>query len=273
MLGPDYRCGPYPKVYGWRRCTRCHLRWDDTAPGAHIYGPHTPVSKHGVAAPIPWLCLGWGLPGVGTMPPRHRTYEPESTPMPTLTLTPTPPPPPDSPAALARQLAELQRQVDDVAARVRVAVAAERFATLDREVRDGDYALVDGHATRVTLGNYGTMTIANGGFYEAGYPPASLERLYTVAEVEAIVARATHEAAHINIGEPDYDGDVTVEFMLANRRVFFIVPNPTAVADAPAGAPTVGWGIASRPVSPDDGSAEARTAVELATALVKGLRP
>lgn len=96
---------------------------------------------------------------------------------------------------LENEVAALRAQLDNLAERVRIDAVATAFLRGDHAVHEGDYAVIDRFPTKVdSISREGKWTYFNGRNYiESGRVPPSddVQRLYTVAEVAEIVAKAT----------------------------------------------------------------------------------
>ena len=96
---------------------------------------------------------------------------------------------------LEDQIAALRVQLEELAERVRLDAVADAFLRADHAVRDGDYAVIEGFPTRVSISSdsVGKWTYFNGHNVTEPFrvPPSDdIERLYTVAEVAEIVSRS-----------------------------------------------------------------------------------
>ena len=99
---------------------------------------------------------------------------------------------------LESEVADLRRRLVAVEERVRLDANAHAFLRGDLRVREGDYCVIDGFPTRVTsISSGGKWTYFNGHNVIEPFrvPPSDdVQRLYTVAEVAEIVAKARQEA-------------------------------------------------------------------------------
>jgi hypothetical protein len=95
---------------------------------------------------------------------------------------------------LEEEVAALRKQLNDLAERVRISAVAEAFLRGEHPVRLKDYALIDDVPTQVTsISSEGKWTYFNGRNSVEPFrvPPSdNIQRLYTIAEVAKIVARA-----------------------------------------------------------------------------------
>ena len=95
---------------------------------------------------------------------------------------------------LEEEVAALRAQLDDLAERVRLDAVAGAFLRGEHTVREGDYAVIDDFPTRVSsIASNGKWTYFNGRNVTEPFrvPPSDdIQRLYTVAEVAEIVAKA-----------------------------------------------------------------------------------
>ena len=95
---------------------------------------------------------------------------------------------------LEAEIIELRAQFANLTERVRLDAVAETFLREEHVVREGDYAVIDGFPTRITnISSEGKWTYFNGrnSIEPCRVPPSdNFERLYTIAEVAEIVAKA-----------------------------------------------------------------------------------
>jgi hypothetical protein len=97
---------------------------------------------------------------------------------------------------LEEEIAELRDRLNDLAERVRLDAVAEQFYCGTHEIREGDYFILEGStfATRLaSVSSDGKWTYFNGKNSIEPFripEPDENERLYTIAEVAEIVARA-----------------------------------------------------------------------------------
>lgn len=103
-------------------------------------------------------------------------------------------------STLELEIDEVRERLKELHRRVRIDDAARRFIQLDHEVRSGDYVkFSDGYGVRVSIDDFDerwTYTDRNGHTIEHGRipPEDGIERLYTLAEVEEIIAKLSFEA-------------------------------------------------------------------------------
>lgn len=97
------------------------------------------------------------------------------------------------------ELADIRARLDELAGRVQVDAAAGAFLDGDRVVRNGDYAVIDGFPTQVWINDHdGTLSYQDRrGLWGTltTQPSGDIQRLYTMPEVEQIVARALAAAS------------------------------------------------------------------------------
>ncbi len=97
-------------------------------------------------------------------------------------------------SALELEVDGLRAQLDVLAERVRVDTVAEAFIAGSHEIREGDYFLLDGFPTKLgSVSSEGKWTYFNGSNCVEPFrvpEPDEYDRLYTIAEVAEIVAKA-----------------------------------------------------------------------------------
>lgn len=95
---------------------------------------------------------------------------------------------------LEEEIIMLRRQLEDLAERVRLDDVADAFMRGEHVVRAGDCVVIAGLLTRVgNISSEGKWTYFNGRNVVEPFrvPPSDdIERLYTIAEVAEIVAKA-----------------------------------------------------------------------------------
>ena len=106
--------------------------------------------------------------------------------------------PMDARTPLEIEVSDLRRRLAAVEECVRLDANAHAFLRGDPRVREGDYCVIDGFSTRViSISSEGKWTYFNGRNTVEPFrvPPSDdIQRLYTVAEVAEIVAKARQEA-------------------------------------------------------------------------------
>ena len=181
---------------------------------------------------------------------------------------------------LETQLTALTGQLAALREAMRLARIAEQYVdAVDTgslpPINSGDYVLMDGYPMKIDVNNDGDWSFRAGNGY--GYsdvpPDPKAERLYTHAEVAAVVAAARRagigvsaSADKVQVTETP-EGDVSVEFMLPNRRICLF-----SFAESNADKPSAGFLIATLPPSPVDGAWRIRKADALVHLLANQLQ-
>ncbi len=98
------------------------------------------------------------------------------------------------PSILEAEVEVLRQQLEALGKRVRIDAAAQAFLEGEHPVREGDYCVIDGFPTHLdSVSRTGAWTYYNGKNQIEPYrvpPSEDIQRLYTIAEVAEIIAKA-----------------------------------------------------------------------------------